>query len=160
MNGILDVTRLAGAAPGLQESRWERTNAASAADHGTERLESVSERGRTAPATDEYVPGEAPVPTGLYRITRDEDGTRRILFDDPEKENGREEAEPCTGNTDPVDREIRKLQQKRAELEQKIARGKNDPDEQAKLEKQLAQVENELRIKDTDSYRRQHCQFT
>ena len=64
-----------------------------------------------------------------------------------------------TGNTDKVDREIEKLKQTQAQLEQKIAAAGGQQDKEI-LEKQLAQVEAELRQKDNDTYRRQHMEIT
>lgn len=62
--------------------------------------------------------------------------------DAPKKADDKEKSESCTCNTDRVDREIKKLKKKQAELEQKISNSKDNPDERAKLEKQLAQVES------------------
>ena len=59
-----------------------------------------------------------------------------------------------------MDAEIKKLKEKKATLDQEIARAQDDPEKLEKLQKQLDQVENELRVKDTDSYRRQHMQIT
>lgn len=134
-----------------------------------------------APVVDQYVRGQEAKPIGLYRIAQDENGGKKILFDDPEKEKASKEAAPkdaekaaprnaenapekapetTTGNTDKVEREIRKLKEKLESLKQQLARAQDNPEEQAKLEKQIAQVENELRAKDTDSYRRQNTQFS
>lgn len=79
----------------------------------------------------------------------------------PEKADGDKEGdETCTCNTDKVDAEIKKLKNKAAGLEQQIAQAKDDPAKQQKLEKQLQQVESEIRMKDNDAYRRQHAEFT
>lgn len=43
---------------------------------------------------DEYVLGENRVPAGLYRIAHDEDGTRKVIFDDPAKEDSKPKAAP------------------------------------------------------------------
>ena len=67
--------------------------------------------------------------------------------------------EKCAGNTDAVDREIRKLKEKKEKLEAKLDQ-ETDETKRESLERQLAQVENELRQKDNDAYRRQHTQFT
>lgn len=75
-------------------------------------------------------------------------------------DKGGDGKEKCTVNTDKVDEEIRKLKQKQRDLEQQIARSEDDPDKQKELEQQLMQVERELRMKDTDSYRRQHSKVT
>ena len=79
-------------------------------------------------------------------------GTNTILHKD-----GKEEK--CVSNTDAVDREIRKLKEKKEELAAKLDR-ETDETKRESLERQLAQVENELRQKDNDAYRRQHTKFT
>ena len=88
----------------------------------------------------------------------------------PEKPNADEEPDPAgqgakgpegkkdevwEGNSDKVDREIEKLKKKQQELAQQL----NTETDEAKikeLERQLSQVEQELRQKDNDAYRRQH----
>ena len=128
------------------------------------------------PEYDEYIPGEKREPIGLYKLTHDDEGNPIIEFDDPMKadnvspheaegpskeaapakgEPGRK-AETCTTNTDKVDREIEKLKEERDQLEQQI-RTTKDPDKAEDLKRQLAQLENELRQKDNDAYRRQNA---
>ncbi len=175
MNVITDISRLTEMIPGLRAGRNEEASRTGQAGDNT----GIAPEGKPyTPQMDEYVPGEPPEPSGLYRLGRDGDGARRIIFDNPERDNkaapeaeGKpakepekagdksKKAESCTGNTDKVDREIERLKKKQASLEQKLARCKDDPEEQARLEKELAKVENELRVKDTDSYRRQHSSF-
>ncbi len=160
----------------------EKINGTSQAERTRLQMGIHSKDMQSTPDRDQYVSGEKPEPTGMYRVAEDEEGQRQVIFDaladekeKPENapETGREpkaaedkegaapkKAETCKGSTDKVDNEIEKLKRKKSELEQQIAQAKDNPDQQAKLEKQLAQVENELRIKDTDSYRRQHSQFT
>lgn len=110
------------------------------------------------PRYDEYVPENSAdrQPIGLYRITHDGDGTPRVRFDDPEKAP---KAESCTTNTDKVDDEIERLKKEREQLEQQL-RSSADPGKAQELEKRLAGVENELRQKDNDAYRRQHASVT
>lgn len=74
----------------------------------------------------------------------------------PEKS---EKTEECTTNTDKVDREIRELREKKKELEQKLARS-DGPEDKKRLETQLQQTERELQMKDNDSYRRSHAQYS
>ena len=74
-------------------------------------------------------------------------------------ERKKDQDEVWEGNTDKVDREIEKLKKKQQELEQRI----NTETDEAKikdLERQLFQVEQELKQKDSDTYRRQHASFT
>lgn len=100
---------------------------------------------------DEYISSErsGKKPTGLYQVGRDENGNRKIFFDDPktahaneagewkaEKDRSRESAdgkdpkvsgngqgkpeEKCVTDTDKVDREIKNLKEKKQQLEQQI----------------------------------------
>lgn len=91
----------------------------------------------------------------------DDKTTRSLVhFNDDEKARlaGRlPEKELTKANTDKVDAEIQKLKLKKAQIEQKISSAQN-PD--ANLQKQLAQIENELRQKDNDSYRKAHAKFS
>ena len=141
---------------------------------------------RLKPVMDEYVPEEPQEPSGRYWMGKDEDGQPKIYFDDPERaadaprqpEDAPEAEEPKQAgqgakgpegkknkdetwecNTDKVDREIEKLKKKQQELEQRL----NSETDEAKikdLERQLAQVEQELKQKDNDTYRRQHAVYT
>lgn len=127
------------------------------------------------PEYDEYIPGEKREPTGLYKLSHDDGGNPIIEFDAPMKvddillkeaqepseeaapaksEPGRK-AETCTTNTDKVDREIEKLKEERDRLEQQI-RTTKAPDKTEDLKRQLTRLENELRQKDNDAYRRQN----
>ena len=138
------------------------------------------------PVMDEYVPEEPQEPSGRYWMGKDEDGQPKIFFDDPERaadaprqpEDAPEAEEPKQAgqgakgpegkknkdetwecNTDKVDREIEKLKKKQQELEQRL----NTEIDEAKikeLEHQLAQVEQELKQKDNDTYRRQNAAYT
>lgn len=108
---------------------------------------------------DEYVPSEPEEPSGRYWLKPDGDGTPKLHFDGPEKPEGGKEAERCTGDTGKVDREIKGLKRRQAELERRLAM---EPDEakRAALEKELNQIERELSRKDNDTYRRQHTVFS
>jgi hypothetical protein len=138
------------------------------------------------PMMDEYIPEEPREPSGLYWMGRDEDGQPKIYFDDPERaadapeqpedapaagepdpagqgakgpEGKKDKGETWECNTDKVDREIEKLKKQQQELEQRL----NSETDEAKikdLEHQLAQVEQELKQKDNDTYRRQHAVYT
>lgn len=106
---------------------------------------------------DEYTKSESSEtkPSGMYRFEQDEHGNRKLVFDDPKKD-----AKTCTGNTDQVDREIRKLKEKAQQLEQQIRAASGDEKKVSDLEKKLAQVQSELSQKDNDTYRRQHTIFS
>lgn len=62
-------------------------------------------------------------------------------------------------NTDKVDQELRALKKERDALKQQLAQA-GDGVEAEKLNQQLEALDNELRQKDNDSYRRQHAVFS
>lgn len=117
------------------------------------------------PVVDQYVHQQAPESIGLYHIAQDESGIRDIIFDAPadadklDKKKSTAEPETTTADTNNVDVEIRKLKERLEALKQKLAQVNDNPQQQAQLQKQISQTESELRIKDTDSYRRQHTLF-
>lgn len=133
----------------------------------------AKEPAKAAQPHDEYISSEksGAKPTGLYRVGQDGDGNRKIYYDDPKKAgnadekgqpkvNGENQGQPeekCTANTDKVDREIRKLKEKKQKLEQQIRSAAGDEKKTAELERKLSQVESELKQKDNDTYRRQHA---
>lgn len=124
---------------------------------------------------DEYISSEkaGEKPNGLYHVGQDENGNKKVYFNDPkkagkadEKEEPRVKAddpekaeEKCVGNTDKVDREIRELKEKKKKLEQQLKTASGDEKKTKELENKLAQVERELSQKDNDTYRRQHSTF-
>lgn len=141
---------------------------------------------------DEYISSEksGAMPSGLYWLGQDEDGRKKVFFDDPKKagnadedkspgvkpdvpEEDKEAGQPrvkpdhpespeekCQGSTDKVDREIKELKEKKKELEQQIKSASGDEEKVKDLESKLAQVERELSQKDNDTYRRQHSTFS
>lgn len=120
--------------------------------------------GRLSEPRDEYISSEksGKKPAGLYRVGQDENGSRKIFFDDP-KVSGDSQGKPvekCVANTDKVDREIRKLKEKKQQLMQQIRTASGEEEKVKELEKKLAQVESELSRKDTETYRRQHTVFS
>lgn len=138
-----------------------------------ERTEKAKMSERADAPKDAYIgSGESGAkPSGLYRLGRDENGNRKVYYDDPKKagDPGRREraegkadgsgkpAEKCTVNTDKVEQEIRKLQEKRRQLEQQIRASSGEEEKVRELENKLAQVESELSRKDNDAYRRQNA---
>lgn len=155
------------------------------AKEAKETKEAAEEKGsgKLSEPQDVYIRSEksGKEPAGLYRIGQDENGSRKIFFEDPDKADradGKEEpkadgkkpkidgdsqgkpAEVCVGNTDKVDREIEKLKEKKRELEQQIQSASGDERKIQELEKKLAQVEQELSQKDNDTYRKQHSEFS
>lgn len=107
---------------------------------------------KPAPDLDEYVPEEEHTPSGLYWLGKDEDGSLKVFFDDPEGKP----AETCTTDTGKVDRELERLRHRREELARQVDT-QADPVKAQKLEQELARVEAELVQKDNDTYRRQHA---
>lgn len=152
---------------GLQRAREEGKG-----DNGAN---AVKEAGQMSEPQDEYISSEKSGvrPAGLYRVGQDEKGNKRIFFDNPDKSrsvderkepkaNGDNEGkavEECTGNTDQVEREIRKLKEEKQKLEQQLRVASGDEEKVRELEKKLAQVESELSRKDNDTYRRQNTFF-
>lgn len=67
-------------------------------------------------------------------------------------------SEKCTADTDKADREIEALKKKRTELEKQLI-SCSDERKEAELERKLANAENELRMKDNNSYRRSKTVF-
>lgn len=119
---------------------------------------------------DEYISSEKAGnrPSGLYGLAQDENGNRKIVYDDPHKKDraasdgvkptdGDDKEEKCTTNTDSVDKEIEKLKEEKKQIQQQIRSANGDEEKKKELERKLAQIENELSQKDTDSYRRQNA---
>jgi ABC-type phosphate transport system auxiliary subunit len=119
---------------------------------------------------DEYISSEKAGnrPSGLYGLAQDENGNRKIVYDDPHKKDraasdgvkpadGDDKEEKCTTNTDSVDKEIEKLKEEKKQIEQQIRSANGDEEKKKELERKLEQIENELSQKDTDSYRRQNA---
>lgn len=137
--------------------------------------ENVNEEAKSLYGKDEYIPSENDEPIGLYRVSEDEDGNPKIDFDQkpepssqkaddgksPEKAENKpspkDKSESCTCNTDKVDSELRRLREKREQLEQKLRTAEGENAE--RLEKQLKSIESELALKDNDNYRRQQAEF-
>ena len=145
--GRMEERRASGAAKGAEERRAsgsaegaEERRASGSAEGAEERRVSGSPEG----AKERRVPGSL------------EGAEERRASATPEKS---EKTEECTTNTDKVDREIRELREKKKELEQKLARS-DGPEDKKRLETQLQQTERELQMKDNDSYRRSHAQYS
>lgn len=126
------------------------------------------------PLRDEYVPEEKQKPCGRYWLGKDEDGSPKIYFDDPEAEDGKKEPaapeksapenkapkkERCVADTGEVDRELERLREKRTELARQLS-SETDAAKARSLERKLTRVERELGQKDNDAYRRRHTKFT
>ncbi len=210
--------------------RVKEKQAAERAEKAKEAEKAAEEKnaGKLSEPRDEYISSEkaGQKPTGLYWVGQDENGNRKIFFDDPEADhtNGKDDrseesedgkapkvypsghpamqapdgagglpsdkvggdsqgkpAEKCVTNTDKVDREIKKLKEKKQQLKQQIqsvsgdetsfghpsmpgsapaearVSGNNKENKIRELQKKLAQVEKELSQKDNDTYRRQNA---
>lgn len=193
MNGNYEHSRTDCAERVKEKQAAERAEKAKEAEKAAEEKKSH----RLSEPQDEYISSEksGKKPTGLYRVGQDENGNRKISFDDPKADHadGKDDrsgegadgkgpkvsgdsqgkpAEKCVTNTDKVDREIKKLKEKKQQLEQQIQSasgdekpfghpsmpsGNNKENKIRELEKKLAQVENELSQKDNDTYRRQNA---
>jgi hypothetical protein len=147
-------------------------NGEKTAGAGSAQKEAQASNQKPAPH-DEYISSEksGEKPNGLYHVGQDENGNKKVYFNDPKKGGGDKSPkvnagapdggeEKCVGNTDQVDREIRELKEKKKQLEQQIKAASGDEKKMKELENKLAQVEQELAQKDTDTYRRQHSTFT
>lgn len=123
-------------------------------------------QGQKPAQQDAYISSEASggKPNGLYYVGQDENGSKKVYFNDPKKREKAEDPdngeEKCVGNTDQVDREIRELKEKKQKLEQQIKEASGDEQKTKELESKLAQIERELSQKDNDTYRRSHSRFT
>ena len=178
MNGNYEHSRTDYAERVKEKQAVRRAEKAKEAERAAEGKSS----GKLSEPQDEYISSEksGKKPTGLYRVGQDENGNRKIFFDDPKAGHAKEQddrseknedgkapkvggdsqgkpAEKCVTNTDKVDREIKKLKEKKQQLEQKIQSASGDEKKIRELEKKLAQVENELSQKDNDTYRRQNA---
>ena len=127
---------------------------------------------------DEYISSEKSGnrPNGLYRMGQDENGNLKIIFDTPTKAEEAESEQPkgvklkgvsdsgrvqvTIGNMDKVKNEIKKLKEKKKQLEQQLKMAAGNEQKTKELETKLAQVEAELSVKDTDEYKKQHAEYT
>lgn len=147
-------------------------NGEKTAGAGSAQKEAQASNRKPAPH-DEYISSEksGEKPNGLYHVGQDENGNKKVFFNDPKKDSGDKSPkvnadapddgeEKCVGNTDKVDREIRELKQKKQQLEQQLQSADGDEKKTKELENKLAQVEQELARKDTDTYRKQNSTFT
>lgn len=65
-----------------------------------------------------------------------------------------------TTNTDSVDAEIKKLKERRAQLQKQLQNAQGDENQRKNIEKQLAQLDAEIILKDSDAYRKQNATYT
>lgn len=95
---------------------------------------------------------------GLRGWSISQSGEKSFSKDEKARLAGRlPEKEVTKANTDKIDAEIKQLKAKKAQLEQKISTSQGD---NADLQKQLAQIDDELRKKDNDAYRKAHTSFS
>lgn len=81
----------------------------------------------------------------------------------PEKNNQApgerpEKPETCTGNTDRVDAEIKKLRQEKEQLMKQLREVSGNEKQEAELKQKITEIDVELRMKDNDTYRRQNME--
>lgn len=117
---------------------------------GPEQNDTVPARA-AAPDYDQYVPEDKSglEHSGFYEPVSGEDGPG-LRFDAPD-----DGAEQTTTNTDRVDRELEKLRAEQEKLSGQLRTA--SPEDAEKLQKRLSRLENELRQKDNDAYRRAHA---
>ncbi len=131
----------------------------------TGKSDNAKEWDANAMLTDAYILS-APV-KGLYRPGKDAQGNSKIDYIAPKKDalpeakaddkvsSDAKRSGLTTTDTDKVDREIEKLEEKKARIEQEIRTAEEE--RQKKLEQELRKVEAELAQKDNDNYRRQNA---
>lgn len=97
----------------------------------------------------------------LQSLQQGYDSSQHSSASKPDKaENEPDKAvEVCIASTDKVDGEIARLKEKEARLSQRLNLS-GESAGQEEMEKELAQVEDELRQKDNDAYRRQNAEFS
>lgn len=77
----------------------------------------------------------------------------------PTKDEPATKTSSATANTDKVDREIEQLREKQKQIAQQL-RAATDPEKAEQLKKESQRIQNELRLKDNDAYRRANTIFT
>lgn len=114
---------------------------------------------------DEYVSSETKEPIGLYRVSQNDEGSRQISYDDPNKapeKIGSSDDDKCeetiTANTNRVDKEIKELRERSRLLAEKLRAA--DPQSADAVRRELNEVYRELAQKDNDQYRRQNTMFS
>ncbi len=71
-----------------------------------------------------------------------------------------EETSSTTTNTDSVDAEIEKLKKRKAQLQKQLQNNQGDENHRKNVEKQLAQLNAEIILKDSDAYRKQNATYS
>ncbi len=102
----------------------------------------------------EEVPGEEDASERSAEAEDDESGK---AVEGSSKDGGKRKG---TINTDGVDAEIRKLKQEKQQIQQSLQRAAGDDASRESLQKRLEMIESELKIKETDTYRKQHSIYT
>ena len=80
--------------------------------------------------------------------------------DGPKKSGGSNGGTKCTVNTDKVDAEIKKLKEEKKQIEQKLKNFHGSEEKRKELETRLSEIDTEISIKDSDSYRKQNASTT
>nr|WP_321501787.1 hypothetical protein [uncultured Dethiosulfovibrio sp.] len=76
----------------------------------------------------------------------------------PKNDDG--ETSSTTTNTDSVDTEVEKLKKRRTQLQKQLQDAQGDENQRKNIEKQLAQLDAEITLKDSDAYRKQNATYT
>ncbi len=117
---------------------------------------------------DEYVPGCADEPIGLYKVSLNESGKKEEDVETPEpspdihKQNESEDTsdtpEICRCDTNSVDSEIKRLKEKQRALSLELQNA--DASAAGNIQKQLDMISRQLALKDNDSYHRENAVFS
>ena len=149
----------------------------------TEQTAKATERAEEAAKSKEkdkpeYISSEksGKKPSGLYHMEQDKNGNPKIIFDTAKKAEEAESEQPkgaelkevsdndrvkvTIGNMDKVKNEIKKLKEKKKQLEQQLKMAAGNEQKTKELKAKLAQVEAELSVKDTAEYKKQHAEYT
>lgn len=137
--------------PQAWQQKEEQAETAKSADKKQVRASAKEADSMRGPASSqEPVPSQEPAPPQTPKLAE------RPRYDRYEPER---KAQICTTDTGKVDREIEKLREEETRLSEQV-RMTDDPQKKEELQRQLAQVEQELAQKDNDTYRRQHATVT
>lgn len=115
-------------------------------ENGAKRSDETEKRTRSAKPSDEE--DERDVPP-----EEEDEDEKSEKASDEKKTTG-----TGTVNTGKVDAEIQKLRQEKQRIA--LALSKAAGDDQKDLQKSLEAIDSELRVKDTDSYRKQHSEYS
>lgn len=132
----------------------------SARTKAEETVNSASSEIESSVKRDKFTPSPKEESAGLYKIERDENGSRKISFNSPENNSAdnsentnvsekSNSVEKLTCNTDKVTKEIKHLKEKAARLKQQLLSA--DGTKAEKIRRQLQNVRREIAGKDRNT---------